>query len=160
MTLRQRQADPQGVDPSLISGEHFDSDAVDIGGLARIWNPAHLGNDDAGYGRKVGGPQAQTQSLLQILDFGRAPDDVAPVPLGDQVLQLRLILIPDFAHDLLDQVLNAHQSADRPVLVDDDGDVLGAPLHLPKQVRHLLGLWNEQRRRHQPRDREHRHFPR
>ena len=53
------------------------------------------------------------------------------------------MLVADFADDLLDQILDGHQSGDAAVFVDHDGQAGVFALHLAQQFVALLGFRNE-----------------
>ena len=56
---------------------------------------------------------------------------------------LDVVLVDDLAHQLLDEVLQGDQPGGAAVLVDHDGQVVLALLHLAHEPRHPLGLGHE-----------------
>src|SRR3954463_10840663 len=62
--------------------------------------------------------------------------------------RLPVVLIGDLADDLLEDVLDRHQSRGAAVLVDDDRDMALLGLHLPQQLIDRFGLRDEVSRAH------------
>ena len=86
-------------------------------------------------------PELGIEGLRQLVDVGPAvdPDFVRGQP--DQHRLLDVVLVLDLADDLLEQVLDRHETRRATVLVEHDRDVDLAPLELVQQVvdRHRLG---------------------
>ena len=95
--------------------------------------------DRVGLGVDVGAEQ-----LVEVVDRQARVDAVAPVAQIDDERLLAVVLVGDLADDLLEQVLERHETRRAAVLVGDDRDVRPRA-HLDEQLLDRLGLRHEVR---------------
>jgi hypothetical protein len=82
---------------------------------------------------KAFGLDVDTEALAQFLEVYLAAEHERAVPFVDDRLGLDVVLIADFADNLLQQILDCHESRRAAVLVDDDGDLHLLPLEFLQQ---------------------------
>ena len=68
----------------------------------------------------------RAEHLVEIIDLGGSLDAKRPILLADDVVLgfIEIVFILDLADDLLQHVLDRHQTRHATVLVDDDGDMV------------------------------------
>ncbi len=88
-------------------------------GLPRLGDGAGLMDDEAGHGRRLLVGQAPAHRAIEVADRNRAFDDDRAVALLAHAEHGLVVLVANVADDLLDDVLERHQSLHDAVFVDD-----------------------------------------
>ena len=96
--------------------------------------------------------ECAAEVLVEVLDRRTGLDRELPVGVrADQTLVAGIVLVVDLAHDLLQHVLDGHETGHAPVLVHDDRHVVAPGLELAQQDVQPLALRNEDRGTHRVR---------
>ena len=114
---------------------------------------ADAGQHVAADGLEAFGLDRDVQAIADLVDAGLGAEHPRAVALVHDGLGLDVVLVPDLADDLLEQILERHEPGGAAVLVDDDGHLHLPALELLEELGHALGLGHEHRRTDEAGDR-------
>ena len=138
--------DPDAADAPALQLLGDEEMAVHLDRLTFGRDVAADGEHEAADGVPVPGGQLGTEDLVHLVHGHLARDpELAAAERHDQGL-VDVELVDDLADELLDQVLEGHDAGGAAVLVDDDGEVELAGLHLAHEGGDPFGLGDVVRR--------------
>src|SRR3954453_819746 len=137
---------PHAVDPALVGAIHFEQPAVLCHDRAYFRDAAERGEDHAGDGLVILAAEVGVEHLFERIDAQETADQKTSVAEVDDGRFFVLVLVGDFADDLLDDVLDGNDAGGAAVFIDDHRDLQMLALKFAQQVAHLLRFRNEVRR--------------
>jgi DNA-binding NtrC family response regulator len=143
--LRQRPRDAHLAHAAALGIEHLHVQAVDVEGLPYRGDVPEVTQEKTADRLESFALDRHMQPLGNFVDVCRpAEHERAPDFLNDR-LGLDVIFVANLAENLLDQVLEGHESGGAAVFVDDDGALNALVLELPEQFADELGLGHKVR---------------
>ena len=103
-------------------------------------------------GLEAFGLDRDVQPVADFVDAGLRAEYPRAVAFIDNRLGLDVVLVPNLADDLLEQILERDEAGRAAVFVDDDRHLDLPALEFLQQLRHALGFGHEHRRTHEPRN--------
>ena len=101
-------------------------------------------NDQPAHRVEFAGIQLRTDLLVEVLDPHLRADQETAVILPHQFRRLLgIVLVADFAHDLLQDIFNGQQPGGPAILVDDHGEMIAAAEKFVEQGVEALGFGNQ-----------------
>src|SRR5271166_1949251 len=116
---RRKRRDPERGDPVALFAQHLKPETVEGEGLPRLGNGAGFMNDEAGDSRGLFVGQVPVHGAVEVTDRHRTVDDDGAVALLADALNGNVVLVANIADDLLDDVLERHQTLHHAIFVDD-----------------------------------------
>ena len=120
--------------------------SVHLDRLAFGRNVAADGQHESADGVPVPGGQVGTEELVHLVHGHLARDPKLAAAEGHDQGLVDVELVDDLADELLDEVLERHDAGGAAVLVDDDGEMELAGLHLAHERGDTFGLGDVVRR--------------
>src|SRR4029079_2512638 len=114
-------ADTHAHDATALGLEHLDVETVEIELLPDHGHAAELRQQVAADRAEALARDVDAQPAVQLGDGDLPAEHEHAVPLVLDGLGLDVVLVPDLADDLLEQILNRNQAPGAAVFVDDDG---------------------------------------
>ena len=81
------------------------------------WNTSQLFHHPSADCGRINVYSPQGKAVEEIIQIGRAGDEIAAVPLGLKLLNHLIVLIPNFAHQFLQNILHRHDSHGAAVFI-------------------------------------------
>ena len=102
------------MQPAALRLEHVDAQSVHLERLALLRHAAEAGQDVAGHRLEALRLDGHVEPLPQVVDADPAGEDEAAGAFIHDRIRLHVVLVPDLADDLLDQVLDRDQAGPSP----------------------------------------------
>src|SRR5579884_1659429 len=145
---RRQHADGEDPAPArTVDAQPHALDRVDLLALAR--QPSEQADDIAADRLELFVRERDPERRVHVFDVrARLDDGLGVADPADGLFFTFVVLVPDLADDLLQEIFHRHEPRRAAVLVDHDRERILAALHLAQQLRDALVLGDERHRPH------------
>src|ERR1700674_4450876 len=116
---RRERGDAKRGDPVALFAQDLEAEAVEGEGLPRLGNGARFMDDKAGDRRRLFVGQVPAHGAVEVADRHGTLNHDRAVALPANALNRNVVLVANIADDLLDDVLERHQTLYDAIFVDD-----------------------------------------
>src|SRR2546428_4384751 len=145
---RRDALDLQRVQPAAVRAQHAEAQAVECRRFAALGQAAERFQHQPADRVELLVLERRAEMRVEIGDLRLRLDAEPPVRFRYHVVDalVEVVLVLDVADDLLQHVLDGHETRHAAVLVDDDRDMVAVGAELAQQHVQPLGLGDEHRR--------------
>src|SRR5215469_16857655 len=132
------ERDANALDAAVTRLQHFHAKPVFLNDFAFLWDSSGEFTHETGYSGRSFALWTHAEQLFQAINIHIPRHEIGILILAHHLRDL--MLIADFADDLLDEIFDGHQARDSAILVDHNRHANFVFLHLAKQIARQLGL--------------------
>src|SRR5262245_44810169 len=122
------------VDAPAFDLEHLHVETIDLEAFADVRHSPQMRQEVPAHGFETLPLDFDAEAIHHFVNAHLSAEDERSFLLLDDGFTFDVVLVPNLADDLLQQVLDAHQPGGAAVLIDDDGHLRLASLHLLEQL--------------------------